>query len=145
MVERERLSRPGGQDRLQHNPLIASCPLSASILRFRWLAALLVALSLIMPHLSGGASLPSLPVAGVEVGLADDARAIPDGDVENDAENGSESDPYARDYPYEIDKILALSSLPWGAVTVAWGGGYLAGPAPDPVFSFERPPKPRIA
>ena len=30
-------------------------------------------------------------------------------------------------------------------LVVLLGGGYLAGPAPDPVFSFERPPKPFIA
>lgn len=146
--------RRDGQYRLQPITSIVYPPLLAFIVRFRWLATLLVSLSLIMPHLAGGASLPTLlspqsaPVeqavrlaADAESGLAGEAHGS---GAERSAESGTESDPYSADYPYEMDKILALFSLHWGTVAVPWGGGYLAGQAPDPVFSFERPPKLRI-
>ena len=121
----------------------------ASLARFRWLATLLVTLSLIMPHLSGGASLPSAPVEQAVWAAADADGVLPGNaqgnDVEKSAENGTESDPSSADYPYEMDKILVLFSLHWGTAAVPWGGGYLASQAPDSVFSFERSSKPRIA
>jgi hypothetical protein len=40
-----------------------------------------------------------------------------------------------------MDKILSLFSPHWGAAAGPWDGIYFASLSPDPVFSFDRPPK----
>ncbi len=54
-------------------------------------------------------------------------------------------DTYSGDYSHETDKLLMLFALHWGRVAVSWGSVYSAALSPDPVFSFERPPKLAVA
>lgn len=59
------------------------------------------------------------------------------------AENAVET--FFGDYPHEADKILLVSALQWASTTAVWGGFYAGIQPSDPVFSFERPPKPFVA
>ena len=56
----------------------------------------------------------------------------------------SSGDGYAGDYSYETDKLLLLFSMYWGRAVASWGSVYSVVQSPDPVFSFERPPKPTV-
>ncbi|MDR1936211.1 MAG: hypothetical protein LBS49_11650 [Candidatus Accumulibacter sp.] len=115
-------------------------------IRFRWLLALMVALSLIAPHRISPDSLLLSPQTAQTRVLAADSGAEDGafGELESlellelPADYG---DAHSSDYPQEMDKILSLFFPHWGTVAVPWDGVYFASLSPDPVFPFDRPPK----
>lgn len=138
-----------------------------SSFRYRSLLAVLLALSLLMPHF--GVAGPLSAAVGGGSGNASamstvDERAPLRQDLREQASDegvggwlgahageGTTSD-FADfgdldpgDHPQEMDKILSLFSLSWGSSAPPWGSPYAGGAAPEPVFSFERPPKPFAA
>lgn len=128
---------------------MAALPLFTTAVRFRWLVALLAAFALIMPQLIPPNSLFS-PSEGVRVvSLAGDAGiaaeqnsaadVLPENVVDTIAEFG---DTYSADYPHEVDKIHSLFAFHWDVAAASWSAIYVVALATDPVFSFERPPKP---
>lgn len=131
---------------------MVALPLFNTAVRFRWLVALLAAFALIMPHLVPPNSLFS-PSEGVRVvSLAGDAGIAAEQDSaadvlpENVAENVVEfGDTYSADYSHdshEVDKIHQLFTFHWDVAAASWSAIYVVALATDPVFSFERPPKP---
>ena len=97
------------------------------------------------------AVMPSAAVAGESVRsvLSVPAEA---GDFSSDAESGTGAEvaentveTFSGDYPHEADKILLMFALQWTPATAIWGGFYADAQSSDPVFSFERPPKPFVA
>ncbi len=148
------LSCRGRRDRLSAVPVVSSQGLITIPIRLRWLFAILVAFSLILPHLTppGAASLSgeSAPVAaghvvasGAAMAHYDDAGSVsavlpgagglPAGELFGDG--------FAGDYSYETDKLLLLFFMRWANVMASWNSDYVVVESPDPVFSFERPPK----
>jgi hypothetical protein len=131
-------------------PLSLSDFPSISSVRFRWLFAVLVALSLIMPR-PVRLELPSVSAsqeaAWMLASVADAGSHAEDGafgaflagDVA--ADSSECGDTHAGDHPYEMDQILSLFSPHWGTDAVQWGGVYCARLSSDPVFSIDRPPK----
>jgi hypothetical protein len=114
---------------------------SVSFVGFRWLLALLIAFSLIAPrHTPPGAPLPERAEA---VALAADCGGVEEAAAESGDSHGTAEygDTHSGDSPHELDKIPSPFSLFWSAAAPPWGGVYLAGTSPDPVFSFDRPPK----
>ena len=81
----------------------------------------------------------------------DDGHAVEqfpvnDSQPERVAEGGETfGETFTGDYPHEADKMLSLFSLHWDAALVLWDDVYSVVQPPDPVFSFERPPKPLAA
>ena len=68
--------------------------------------------------------------------------SVPDALSGSTAEYGETfGENYPGDYPHEVDKILSLFTLHWDAAIVSWADVYFVVQQPDPVFSFERPPK----
>lgn len=116
-----------------------------------------MAFSLILPHLTPPGAMSR---SGESVRVVTDSFAFVNvTDLAADADRlfvqpsesaealGGESfgDTYSGDYSHETDKLLMLFSLHWGRVAVSWGSIYSAVLSPDPVFSFERPPKSAVA
>jgi hypothetical protein len=104
---------------------------------------LLIALSLIAPY-RGPADLPC-PESAQTLALAAGSGAedggfgeLPAGDVP--AEYGGDTRS-GDGQQHEMDRILSLFFPHWTAATARWGGFYSASLSPDPVFSFDRPPK----
>ena len=115
-----------------------------SAVYLRWFLALLAVFSLILPHLpapiphAGSGEAPSVAalVAPDEGAQAGDAQ------LESTPESGEafgEGSP--GDYPHETDKITSLFALHLGGFGSSWPDGYFVALLPDPIFSFERPPK----
>ncbi len=125
--------------------------------RLRWLFALLVAFSLVLPHLTPpGATLPSGESTYVAAGsAASGATMAPAAVAEGlsaflpgagDVPGGeSFGDAFAGDLSYETDKLLLLFFMRWGRALASWNSVYFAVQSTDPVFPFERPPKPTVA
>jgi hypothetical protein len=117
-----------------------------STVRFRWLLAVLVVLSLIAPRqvrseLPPVSAVQELVLTLIAGSHAEDgvAGAFQAGDAATDpAECG---DTHAGDHSYEMDQILSLFSPHWGRNAAQWGGVYCARLSSDPVFSIDRPPK----
>lgn len=115
------------------------------VVRFRGLFAFLVACSLILTHLA----MPASKSACVDCAWAVASAAADGGDEsfrgtdsldEHVAEEAS-GEAYSGDYPHEADKLLSLFALHWGSQGASWSDAYFVALHPDPVFSFERPPK----
>jgi hypothetical protein len=119
---------------------------SISVVRFRWLLAVLVALSLIVPRQVRSGLPPVSATQELVLTLAADSHAeagvvgaLSTEDATTDsAECG---DTHAGDPPYEMDQILSLFSPHWGTDAAQWGGIYCASLPSDPVFPIDRPPK----
>lgn len=129
----------------------------AITVRFRWLLAILVAFSLVLPHLTPSrATVSAGEYAQV---VADSSASVNPTDLAAEAESlcapslasagepegESFGDAYSGDYSHETDKLLMLFALHWGRAVASWSSIYSVALSPDPVFSFERPPKSAVA
>lgn len=134
------------QDRLRADSSRVRSNLLITPFCFRWFIALLAALSFTVP-----AAIPTA-VAADSVWSAmsvptDAADSLATGFDAEAAADGAETpvETFSGDYPHEADKILLMSALLWASTTAVWGGFYAGVQPPDPVFPFERPPKPCVA
>jgi len=126
---------------------MAVLSLTTTAVRFRWLIALLIALALVTSHLVPQNVLLSATESPLQVALLAEADWEMPSAQTSDADTSPErvaefGDTYSGDAHHEIDKILSLFSFHWDAVVMSWAGFYAVAPAADPVFPFERPPKP---
>ncbi len=129
----------------------------AITVRFRWLLAILLALSLVLPHLtpsgarvSSGERAQIVAASSAFVNPTDltggaGSLCVPSLAPGGESEGESFGDAYSGDYSHETDKLLMLFALHWGRAVVSWSSVYSAVLTPDPVFSFERPPKSAVA
>lgn len=140
------LFRASRQDRLRNDFSRVRSNLLITPFCFRWFIALLAALSFTVPAAiptaaaaESARSAMSAPSEGADILTAGfDAESADDA-----AENAVET--FFGDSPHEADKILLVSALQWASITAVWGGFYAGVQPSDPVFSFERPPKPFVA
>lgn len=131
----------------------------AITVRLRWLLAILLALSLLLPHLThSGARVSSGERAQIVAASSTFAFVNPT-DLNAEAESllapsltsagepevESFGDAYSGDYSHETDKLLMFFALHWGRAVASWSSVYSAVQSSDPVFSFERPPKSTVA
>ena len=139
------LSRLRRQDRLRAGSYLISLNLFIAPLCLRWFVAFLAVMAFVVP-----AVMPSAAVAGES---ARSVLSVPAeaGEFSSDAESGTGAEvaentveTFSGDYPHEADKILLMFALQWTPATAIWGGFYTDGQPPDPVFPFERPPKPFV-
>ncbi len=125
------------------------------LIHFRRLFSLALAV-LLLPQFAGAAPSVSLPLSETARDAQTELHRYGSAaEVRFDAGNGSapvtetqpdgQIDPLSGDQPFEMDKISAPVIDQWRMTVVAWDDGYFARPAPDPTFSFERPPKPYFA
>jgi len=135
------------QDRLRADSFPASNRLLTTPVRFRWLVVLLAIVSFVAPVV--------LPTAAFAAETAPSAMNSPGTDDGLEQLSGltcdcveSTSETFSGDYSHdtqEADKILFSFALHWDASAAVWGGVYAVLSPPDPVFSFERPPRPFFA
>ena len=145
-----RLFWTGKQDRLLRVDSIILSTLLTIAVRFRWLLVLLVACSLVLPRavqpnpqVVFGDGMPMAvlsPQAGADLSAAGSAFDQPAGLSEPGEEIFGEG--YSIDYPHEVDKLLSSFALHWGRIRASWFDVYFVVRVTDPVFPFERPPKP---
>lgn len=135
------------QDRLRADSFSASKRLFTTPVSFRWLIVLLAVVSFVVPVV-----MPSTAFAAETASSAMNSPATGDGGEllsgQSDDSTESAGETFSGDYSHdthEADKILLSFALHWDATAAVWGGVYAVIQPPDPVFSFERPPKPAFA
>ncbi len=125
------------------------------LIHFRRLFSLALAVLLLLPQFAGAAPQVSLPLSESAWDAQTELqRHGSTAEVRFDAGNGSapvtenqpdgQIDPLSGDQPFEMDKISAPVIVQWRMTVVQWDDGYRARVAPEPIFSFERPPRPNF-
>ena len=121
------------------------------LIHFRRLFSLALAV-LLLPQFAGAAPSVSLPLSETAREAQTELHRYGSAaEVRFDAGNGSapvtenqpdgQIDPLSGDQPFEMDKISAPVIVQWRMTVVQWDDGYRARVAPEPIFSFERPPR----
>ena len=130
-------------------------PPLAPLIDLRRFLSILLAIVLLLPQFAGAAqrglspfSEPA-PAVAVEFCCQDDmAKTLADagGAVApaTESQSSDDTDPLSGDQSFEMDKIFAPPVAQWRMMGVLWDGDYRVAPSPDPIFSFERPPKLRL-
>ena len=124
------------------------------LIHFRRLFSLALAV-LLLPQFAGAAPSVSLPLSETAREAQTELHRYGSAaEVRFDAGNGSapvtenqpdgQIDPLSGDQPFEMDKISAPVIVQWRMTVVQWDDGYRARVAPEPIFSFERPPRPNF-
>jgi len=135
------------QDRLRADSFSAFYRLFTTSVSFRWFIVLLAVVSFVVPVV-----MPSTAFAAGTAPSAMNSPAAGDGlerlsgQTDDCAENACEA--FSGDYSHdtqEADKVLLSFALHWDASATGWDDFYTGAQPPDPVFSFERPPRPFFA
>ena len=144
------MSRHDGPFRL-HAVLIVS-PSLFTLIDLRRVLSFLLAVALLLPQFAGAAPLSlspfsaSAPAVSMAFCCQDDTVKM-HVDAGNDvtpvteAQSNGDTDPLSGDQSFEMDKISAPIAAQWRVTAFLWGGDYLAVLVPDPIFSFDRPPR----
>ena len=140
------LFRASRQDRLRTDSSRGFLNLLITPSCFRWFIALLAALSFTVPAVIPTVAAAESARSAMNVPIAEADSLVADVDAEHAADAAENSvETFFGDYPHETDKILLISALQWASTTAVRGSFYIGAQPPDPVFSFERPPKPFVA
>ena len=122
------------------------------LIDLRRILSFLLAVALLLPQFSGAAPLAlspfsaSAPAVSMAFCCQDDTVKM-HVDAGNDvapvteAQSNGDTDPLSGDQSFEMDKISAPLAAQWRVTAFLWGGDYRAVLVPDPIFSFDRPPR----